>query len=63
MTKEATRADGGTSAPSSFASRKADREKREAVDGVTPRRPALLNRIDQSDEFTMGNVTVRRVQQ
>lgn len=45
---------------SSFASRRAEREANEATEGPTPRRE--LPRADYSDDFTVGNVTVRRVQ-
>lgn len=43
-----------------FAGRRAAREAREATEGVPPRRE--FPRADYSEEFTIGNVTVRRVQ-
>ena len=54
-TKPTTEPDPGT-----FAGRRAERETREAIEGVPPRRE--FNHADYSSEFTVGNMTVRRVQ-
>lgn len=46
--------------PGTFAGRSAEREAREAIEGPTPRRE--FQRADYSSDFTVGNMTVRRVQ-
>ena len=47
--------------PGTFAGRRAERETREAIEGVP--QPREFNRADYSSEFTTsGGVTVRRVQ-
>lgn len=48
-------------APNTFAGRRAEREAREAVEGPTPRRE-FANRVNNSEEFTIDGVVVRRVQ-